>query len=80
MLRAPEQQYLEPLVGDQFLQVSVDGAEAHLGQPFARFVVNPIGSRVGAIVLNRLPDDFQLLCISGFLSTFDISLPREILH
>jgi hypothetical protein len=67
MLRASEHQHLELFVGDQFLQITINRPKAYVGQTFAYFIVNPIGSRVGIIVLNRLPDNLQLFRISWLL-------------
>jgi len=63
MLRASEHQHLELFVGDQFLQVTM----AYVGQTFAHLIINLIGSRVGTIVLDRLPDNLQLFRISWLL-------------
>jgi hypothetical protein len=67
MLRASEHQHLELFVGDQFLQVTIDGSKAYVGQTFAHLIINLIGSRVGTIVLDRLPDNLQLFRISWLL-------------
>ena len=64
MLRASEHQYLELFVGDQFLQIAINGAKAYIGQTFTHLIVNLIGSRVGTIAFDRLPDNSQLLRIS----------------
>jgi hypothetical protein len=67
MLRASQHENLELCIRDQFLQVAIDGSEAHVGQTLADFIINLIGSRVGVIVLNRFPDNLQLFRISWLL-------------
>ena len=67
MLRAPQHQHLELFVSDQFLQIAINRTKAYVGQTFAYFIVNLVGSRVGIIVLNRLPDNLQLFRISWLL-------------
>ena len=67
MLRAAQHQYLELFVGDQLLQVTINRTEAHVRQTFAHLIVNLIRSRVGLIVLNRLPDNLQLFRVSWLL-------------
>jgi len=67
MLRASQHQHLEFFVRDQLLQITINRPKAYVRQTFAYFVVNLIGSRVGIIVLNRLPDNLQLFRISWLL-------------
>jgi hypothetical protein len=67
MLRASQHQHLEFFVSDQFLQITINRPKAHVRQTFAHFIVNLIGSRVGIVVLNRLPDNLQLFRISWLL-------------
>jgi hypothetical protein len=66
MLRASQHQHLELFVSDQFLQITIDGSKAYVGQTFTYFIVNLIGSRMGIIVFNGIPDNLQLLRISWF--------------
>jgi len=69
MLGASEHQYLELFVGDQFLQIAINGSKAYVGQTFTHLIVNLIRSRVGTIVFDRLPDHSQLFRTS-WLSTY----------
>lgn len=64
MLRASQHEHLELFISDQFLQITINGSKAHIGQTFAHLTVNLICSRVGIVVFNRLPDDLQLFRIS----------------
>ena len=64
MLRPSEHQHLELFVGDQFLHIAINGAKADIGQSFTHLIVNLIGSRVGIVAFDRLPDNSQLLRIS----------------
>src|SRR5215475_6170226 len=57
MLRASEYQHLELFVGDQFLQIAINGSKAYVGQTFTHLIVNLIGSRVGIIAFDRLPNN-----------------------
>src|SRR5215813_12886388 len=66
MLGASEHQHPELFVVDQFLQIAINGSKAYVGQTFTHLIVNLIGSRVGTIVFDRLPDDSQLFRISSF--------------
>src|SRR5580765_3108795 len=67
MLRAAQHQHLEFFVCDQLLQVTINRTKAHVRQTFAHLIVNLIRSRVGLIVLNRLPDNLQLFRVSWLL-------------
>jgi hypothetical protein len=64
MLRPAQHQYLKFFVCNEFLQVSVDGPEAYVWKAFAYPRVNLIGRRMGAIILDGLPDYFELFRIS----------------
>lgn len=67
MLRASQHQYLEFFGSNQFLQITIDGSKAHVRHTLAHFIVNPVRSRMGVIVFDRLPDNLQLSRISGLL-------------
>src|SRR4029453_13335543 len=67
MLRASEHQHVELFVGDYFFQIKINGSKAYVRQTFAHLIVNLIGSGVGIIVFDRLPDNLQLFCISWLL-------------
>jgi hypothetical protein len=73
MLRAPQHQDLELFVRDQFLQVPIDGSEAHIRQTLAYFIVNLIRRRTRTVVLDRFPNNFQLFGVSVFGLTLDIT-------
>ena len=67
MLRTATHQYLQLFVSDQFLKITIDGSKAHVGQTFTHFIVNLVRSRMGIIVFDRLPHNFQLFGISWLL-------------
>ena len=64
MLRASEHQHLELLVSNQFLQITVNGSKADIGQTLAHLTVNLVRSRVGGVISYRFPDDLELPRIS----------------
>src|SRR5262245_3750722 len=66
MLGASEHQHPEFFVDDQFLQIAINGSKAYVGQTFTHLIVNLIGSRVGTIGFDRLPDHSPLFRISWF--------------
>jgi hypothetical protein len=70
MLHPPQHQHLELFVRNQFLQVTIDGSEAHVRQTLADFVVNLIRRRMRTVVLDRFPNNFQLFGVSWFLIDF----------
>ena len=67
MLRATNHQYLQSFIGDKFLQVAVNGSEAHVGKPFPYPGVDLVGGWMRTVVLDRVPDDFELFGVSCFL-------------
>jgi hypothetical protein len=67
MLRPADHQYLQFFIGHKFLQVSVNGSEAYVRKSFPYSGVYLVGGRMRAIILDRLPDDFELFGISWFL-------------
>lgn len=70
MLRASQHQDLELFVCNQFLQIAIDGSEAHVGQTLADFSVNLIRRWMRAVVFDRFPNNFQLFGVSWFLIYF----------
>jgi len=66
-LRSPQHQHLKLFVRDQLLQIAVNGPEADVGQTLPHFVIDLVGGRMGIIVFDGVPHNFQLFCIPGFL-------------
>jgi len=64
MLQASEYQHLELFVNDEFLQISIDGSQANIGKLLSDPVINLIRRGMGAVVLNSIPDNFQLFGLS----------------
>jgi len=64
MLQASEYQHLELFVNDEFLQISIDGSQANIGKLLSDPVINLIRRGMGAVVLNGIPDNFQLFGLS----------------
>jgi len=64
MLRPAQHQYLKFFVGNKFLQVAVDGSEAYVWKAIAYSRVNPVRRRMGGIILDGLPDNFELFRVS----------------
>ena len=60
MLRASQHQHLELFVSDQFLEIAINRAQAHVGQTLAHLIINLIRSWVRFVVLDRLPDNLKL--------------------
>src|SRR6266496_230978 len=50
----------ELFVNDEFLQISIDGSQANIGKLLSDPVINLIRRGMGAVVLNSIPDNFQL--------------------
>ena len=56
MLCPAEHQHLQFIIGDQFLQIAVNGAETDAGQLFPHPIVDLIGSRMRRVVFDSVPD------------------------
>src|SRR5687767_6031386 len=67
MLRTPAHQHLKSLIGDQFLQITIDCAETYVRQLFTHPFVNLIGGRMRLIVPDNIPDNFELFGFSWLL-------------
>ena len=65
MLRPAEHQHLQFIIGHQFLQIAVNGAETDTGQFFPHPIVDLIGGGMRRVVFDNVPDQFELLGISG---------------
>jgi hypothetical protein len=63
MLRPAEHQHLQPVVGNQLLQIAIDGAQTDPRGLPAHPIVNLIGGWVSLIVLNGKPNQLELLGI-----------------
>jgi hypothetical protein len=70
MLRPSQHKHLKLFIRDQFLQVAIDGSEAHFWQSLADFIVNPIRRWMRVVVLDGLPNNLQLFGVSWFLIDF----------
>ena len=70
MLRASQHENLELFIRDQFLQVAIDGSEAHVGQTLADFVVDLIRRWMRIIIFDRVPNTLQLFGVSWFFVYF----------
>jgi hypothetical protein len=64
MLRSAEHQHLQFLIGHEFLQIAVDGAETDAGQFFPHSIVDLIGGGMRRVVFDSVPNQFELLGIS----------------
>jgi len=65
MLRSPEHQHLEFIIGHQFLQIAVNGAETDARRLFPHPIVDLIGGGMRGVVFDGVPDQLELLGISG---------------
>ena len=63
-LRPAQHQYLKFLVENKLLQVAIDGSEAYVWKAIAYSRVNPVRRRMGGIILDGLPDNFELFRVS----------------
>lgn len=70
MLRTTAHQDLELLVGNQLLQVPINGSETYAGQLFSHPIINLIGGRMRLIVLDGIPNDGKLFGCPGLFSWF----------
>lgn len=70
MLRPADHQYLQFFIYNKFLQVAVDGSEAYARKSFPYPGVDLVGGWMGGVILDGVPDYFQLLGISWFLFQF----------
>jgi len=64
MSQASEYQHLELFVNDEFLQISIDGSQANIGKLLSDPLIHLIRGGMGAVVLNSIPDNFQLFGLS----------------
>lgn len=64
VLCAPESQHLQFAFTDKFLQITVDGCQADVWQLAADFEKNLIRSGMRSLILDGLPNHFQLFGIS----------------
>jgi len=65
MLCPAEHQHLQFIIGHEFLQIAVNGAETDAGQLFPHSIVDLIGGGMRRVVFDSAPDQFALLGISG---------------
>jgi hypothetical protein len=65
MLRSAEDQHLQFIIGHEFLQIAVNGAETDAGQLLPHPIVDLIGGGMRRVVFDSAPDQFELLGISG---------------
>jgi len=65
MLRPAEHQHLQFIIGHEFLQIAVNGAETDAGQLLPHSIVDLIGGGMRRVIFNSMPDQFELLGISG---------------
>jgi hypothetical protein len=63
-LQSPLGQHLEFFVDNELLQISINGSETNVGNFFSNFFIHLVGRGMGIIVLNSVPDNFELLGIS----------------
>src|SRR4030095_13211154 len=70
MLRAPAHQNLKSLIGDQFLQVTINCSETDARHFLAYLFVNLIRRRMRLIILDSVPDNFKLFGFSRLFSRF----------
>jgi hypothetical protein len=57
-------QHLEFFVNNELLQISINGSETDVGNFLPNFFIYLVGRGMGIIVLNSVPDNFELLGIS----------------
>jgi hypothetical protein len=70
MLRAPEDENPQFFICNQFLQIAVNRAETDVGELLAHLVVDLVRGRVRLVALNRIPDNFELSCVSRLCARF----------
>ena len=63
-LQSPLGQHLEFFVNNELLQISINGSETDVGNFLPNFFIYLVGRGMGTIVLNSVPDNFELLGIS----------------
>jgi hypothetical protein len=57
-------QHLEFFVNNELLQISINGSETDVGNFLSNFFIYLVGRGMRIIVLNSVPDNFELLGIS----------------
>lgn len=77
MLRPAEHQHLQPVVGNQLLQIAIYGAQTDARGFLAHPIVNLIGCWVSLIVLNGKPNQLELLGISRWTAPMSHRYPTK---